>query len=102
MMRIGVFSGSFDPPTKGHEWIIQESHESYDLFYVVIGFHPDKDFLYTEEQRISMLEFVVPDGVIIDCIWGGNFKQYLKKLRHKHPESEVTLVRGIRNTEDFD
>jgi pantetheine-phosphate adenylyltransferase len=98
-MRIGVFSGSFDPVTKGHEWIIQESYQSYDLFYVVIGYHPHKDFMFSKEQRLDMLKDVVPNEVIVDS---GSIKKYLKKLRNNYPDSEITLVRGIRDVKDFE
>ncbi len=101
-MRIGIFSGSFDPPTKGHEWIIQESYQSYDKFFVVIGHHPLKEFKYTPEQRLAMLEAFVPAGVFVDFVGERSFRAYLKRLYNRHPAAEFTLVRGIRNAEDFE
>ena len=38
--RRAVYAGSFDPPTLGHLWMIQEAQSLFDELIVAIGTNP--------------------------------------------------------------
>ncbi len=95
MKRIGLYAGSFDPPTKGHVEIIASASKLLDEVIVGIGVNPEKKYQFSLKDRISMLSSSVESfgnakvreikGLTVNCAkeWGVSF-----------------LVRGMRNTKD--
>ena len=51
-----VFPGSFDPPTNGHLDIIQRASKLFDDVDVVISVNPNKQYMFTESERLDMLK----------------------------------------------
>ena len=95
-MSIAVFPGSFDPPTNGHLNIIQRASTMFDSIDVVIAVNSEKKYLFSQEERFSMLkELVKPYKNVTVHIWEGLIVNYAKKTGAK------ILLRGIRNTIDF-
>lgn len=96
MMSIAVFPGSFDPPTNGHLNIIQRASTMFDSIDVVIAVNSEKKYLFSQEERFSMLkELVKPYKNVTVHTWEGLIVNYAKKTGAK------ILLRGIRNTIDF-
>ena len=56
MQKIAIYPGSFDPVTNGHVDIAQRGLRLFDKIIVAILSNPVKDFLFTVEERIEMLE----------------------------------------------
>ena len=56
--RRAVYAGSFDPPTLGHLWMIQEAQVLFDELVVAIGINPEKRNTYTIDERRAMLEAI--------------------------------------------
>ena len=95
-MSIAVFPGSFDPPTNGHLNIIQRASTMFDSIDVVIAVNSEKKYLFSQEERFSMLkELVKPYKNVTVHIWEGLIVNYAKKTGAR------ILLRGIRNTIDF-
>lgn len=96
-MKKCVFSGTFDPPTKGHEKVINTCLEIFDEVVVAVMVNPDKNPLFTESERRELLsklyagndrvKVVVFDGAAVDLLERENTPFY---------------VRGVRNTVDFE
>ena len=42
-MKTAVYAGTFDPPTVGHEWMIERAAELFDEVVVAIGVNPEKN-----------------------------------------------------------
>ena len=59
--RRAVYAGSFDPPTLGHLWMIQEAQALFDELVVAIGINPEKRNTYTIDERRTMLEAITGD-----------------------------------------
>lgn len=95
MKKIGVCSGSFDPITNGHLWVIEEGKKLFDEFHVLIGPVAKKETLFTPQERKAMIDKVVKPPVIVDILYGGNVLSYIKELK-----GEIYLLRGIRNEAD--
>lgn len=91
-----VFAGSFDPPTNGHLDIIQRASSLFDNVDVVISVNPEKHYLFTEEERKSMMDELVkefPNVTVHIC--NSLIVNYAKQIGAK------VLIRGIRSTNDF-
>jgi pantetheine-phosphate adenylyltransferase len=98
-VTIGVFTGSFDPPTAGHKWIVCQSIHDYDKFFVIIGKHPTKRHRHSEAERYEMLLRMMPIGLSIKAC---EISEFLKSIRDEFHNSDVTLIRGIRDKKDFE
>ena len=91
-----VFAGSFDPPTNGHLDIIQRAAKLFDVVDIVISVNPDKKYMFSDEERFSLLKELVKDFDNVEVhIWKGLIVNYAKDN-----EASV-LIRGIRSTNDF-
>lgn len=99
MIRIGTYAGSFDMPTKGHEYMIRMGSELFDNLVVAIGINPNKKPMFSVEERTSMLEDIVKDNkltnVNIVCFENKLLVDFAKEINSKY------LLRGIRSAEDF-
>jgi pantetheine-phosphate adenylyltransferase len=56
MSRTGFYSGSFDPITLGHTDIIARAARLVDRLVIGVGVHPSKTPLFSEDERVEMLE----------------------------------------------
>lgn len=93
---IAVYPGSFDPVTHGHLNVIERASRLFNELVVGIGQNPDKDELFSQAERLELLEPHVAklpnvrieayDGLTIDFVrrCGGR-----------------VLVRGIRDASDL-
>ena len=55
-MRIGLYPGTFDPPTLGHLDIIRRSAKLVDRLVIGIAINRDKGPLFPLEERVAMIE----------------------------------------------
>ena len=56
MDRVVVYPGSFDPMTNGHIEIVNRSMALFDQVHIGILRHPQKEPLFTVEERIEMID----------------------------------------------
>lgn len=95
-MAVAVFPGTFDPPTYGHLNIIKRASSLFDRIDVVVSINPDKKTLFTDDERMELLEKLtasIPNVSVHK--WTGLVVDYCKKAGSK------VLLRGIRNSLDF-
>ena len=92
-----VFSGTFDPPTLGHQWIIQSARQMFDEVVIAVMVNPQKQPLFSFEQRKEMLQLTLGDMQGVRVIeFYGTVAELLEK------EQTPFYVRGLRNTVDFE
>ena len=53
MKKIGVFPGSFDQFTKGHENIVLRFLPLFDELVIGVGGNSSKKYMYTRSSRIK-------------------------------------------------
>jgi pantetheine-phosphate adenylyltransferase len=97
MYKRGIYAGTFDPFTNGHQDILDRSLKILDEVTVLVAVSPTKKPLFTPEQRVEMLtdHFRVNPKVKID-FWDGLVVEYARQ------KQIGTLVRGLRPTGDFE
>ena len=97
MQKIGVFPGSFDPITKGHESIILKAIPLFDKVVIAIGINNTKKYLFSLEERIKFIKDSFLDAPNIEVVtYSGLTVDYCESIGSKH------LIRGIRNSNDFE
>ena len=100
--RIGVYPGTFDPPTRGHLDIIERSLRVVDRLVVGVAVNAGKGPLFSLEERISMVEDELEtmkngDGSAIDI---KPFDNLLVDFAADMGASVV--IRGLRAVSDFE
>lgn len=96
----GIYAGSFDMPTLGHEWMIKEGSKLFDKFIVAVGVNPDKKSMFTIDERMDMLsEILISNGdtsTSIEIL--GN--EYL--INYAFTRKCTHIIRGIRSVSDYE
>ena len=94
---IAIYPGSFDPPTNGHLDLICRGSKIFDELVVAILRNPEKDPLFTYDERLEMLRDMTADlkNVRID-MFDGLLVDYARELRAS------ALLRGIRAISDYE
>lgn len=97
-MRTAVYAGSFDPPTNGHLWMIQQGLELFDHLYVAIGSNPSKSYTFAVEDRIEMLKESLPscERLTISHFDNRYLVDYAKQVDAQY------ILRGIRSPGDYE
>lgn len=97
MTKIAIFPGSFDPFTKGHENIVLRSLEIFDEVIVAIGHNSKKKRYFDIELMLSKISQAFADDDRVKVIVYDELTALFAK-RH----NARFLVRGLRNTTDFE
>jgi len=91
-----AFPGSFDPPTSGHINIIQRAASIFDELVVIVAENKQKKYLFSAEERASMMKELVKDKKNISvAVCESLIVDFLRKMNIN------LLVRGVRGLEDF-
>ncbi len=97
-MRLGVYAGSFDPPTIGHLWMIEQGVRLFDRLTIAIGVNPDKKYTFSLEARLEMLRVSTKKfrSVSIDSFSNRYLIHYAQSVGATH------ILRGIRSESDYE
>jgi pantetheine-phosphate adenylyltransferase len=93
----GIYAGSYDPPTNGHLWMIEQGARLFNKFYVAVGQNSQKQYTFTLEERMQMLEEICARYRNIEVV------HFENKFLVKYAESIGVdyILRGIRNEKDY-
>jgi len=93
----GIYAGSYDPPTNGHLWMIEQGARLFTKFYVAVGQNSQKEYCFTQEERMEMLEELCARFDNVEVV------QFENKFLVKYAESIGVdyILRGIRNEKDY-
>ena len=97
MERIVIYPGSFDPVTNGHIDIAERGLKLFDKIIVAILHNPVKEFLFTVEERVEMLESSFKDypDVTVET-FDGLLVDYAASRKC------IAILRGMRAVSDFE
>jgi pantetheine-phosphate adenylyltransferase len=97
MSRIALYPGSFDPPTHGHEDLIRRSLALADRVMVAVAVNSTKAPLFTEAERIRLLQEVIGDDRRIEVrSFHGLLAEFATDV------GATVVVRGLRAVSDFE
>jgi len=96
-MRVAVYPGSFDPVTYGHLDIIERGAKIFDKVVVAILENPNKNPLFTIEQRKEFLLSAITGlpNVEIDSFRGLLADYMISSRAH-------VIIKGLRAVSDFE
>jgi pantetheine-phosphate adenylyltransferase len=97
MTRIAIYPGSFDPPTRGHEDLIRRALALADHLIVAVAINPNKEPLFSVEDRLRLLKSAVADDPRIEL---ASFAGLLADFARDRGASMV--IRGLRAVSDFE
>ena len=95
--RIGVYAGSFDPPTNGHLWMIRQGAGLFDRLIVAIGENSEKNPMFTVAERLEMLRAATAQLPNVEV--ASFSRKYL--VNYAKEKGAQYILRGIRNATDF-
>lgn len=97
-MKTALFTGSFDPMTKGHLDLIKRSSQIFGNVIVAVGDNPAKKYLFSKDERVSFIEKNVADCENVSVISLPNGK-LAADLAYEH---DAVIIKGVRINADFD
>ena len=96
-MKIGVYSGSFDPLTKGHIEILERSKGLVDKLIVLVLNNPNKKYMFSLVERTEMIKKIFQEKKSIQVEnYEGLLVDFMKKNKCN------LIIRGLRAVSDYE
>ena len=93
---IGLYPGSFDPITLGHEDIINRAVKICDKLVVAVSQDNQKTDFLSSEQRIKLIKSIYKNYTNIEVVtYQGLTTDFVKKI------DADFIIKGLRNSGDF-
>ena len=95
--RTAVYTGSFDPITLGHLDVIERAARIFDGLVVGVGINPDKQPLFTLEERVDLVQASVGrlPNVRVERFSG-------LSVAFVRAQQAQVLLRGVRSLTDIE
>lgn len=96
MKKIGLFPGSFDPFTKGHEVVVRKSLSLFDEVVIGVGVNSSKKYMFDLEKRIAHINSLFKnDEQVRVAEFQSLTVNFCKEIGANH------IIRGLRDSKDF-
>ncbi len=95
--RLAIYTGVFDPVHLGHLDLIRRGCRLFDQFVVGVGDNPEKSPMFSQEERVRLLEMVVSEfpNVRVEP-FHGLAVHFVRRLGSR------LMLRGLRTTSDME
>jgi len=93
----GIYAGSFDPITRGHEDLMRRSLEFVDRLVVAVAVNSSKQPLFTVDERLDLIRAAVADEPRIEVRqFPGLLVDFATSVGAR------IVIRGLRAVSDFE
>ncbi|MEG3617710.1 pantetheine-phosphate adenylyltransferase [Magnetovibrio sp. PR-2] len=99
-VRVGVYPGTFDPPTNGHMDIVTRASHIVDKLIVAVAVNAGKGPMFTLDERVEMVEAELKAAGLSDKVEVRPFDNLLVEFVSDVGAS--VIVRGLRAVSDFE
>lgn len=97
MMRIGVFTGTFDPFTIGHQNIVERALPLFDKLVIAVAVSKLKHTQKEISERLNNIQALYADNGNIKVVAYSDLTVDMAKR-----EGANFIVRGVRSVKDFE
>ena len=97
-MKLGIYPGSFDPFTNGHNDILVRSLKIFDKVIIAVVKNSAKNYLFSLEDRVRMINDLFKDHENISCM-GLDSKLTVDLASELSAQG---IIRGLRAVSDFE
>lgn len=95
MKRSGLFPGSFDPFTKGHEDVVYQALNLFDHVVIGIGVNESKSYMFDLTKRVQHIQSIFVSLPVSVEPYQGLTVTFAKE------KGAQFLIRGLRDSRDF-
>jgi pantetheine-phosphate adenylyltransferase len=96
-MRTGIFVGSFDPFTIGHDSIVRRALPLFEKIVIGVGYNERKRYMHTTEERVAAIRRIYAAEPRIEV------KQYNDlTVDFARREGSTFIIKGVRSVKDFE
>lgn len=95
--KTAIFPGSFDPFTKGHEYIIRRAIDLFDKIIIGVGYNATKKSFFPLEKRLDWIEQIFADEPKVSV---ASYKGLTIDFAKEHNANYI--LRGLRTSSDFE
>ena len=96
-MRNGIFVGSFDPYTIGHDSIVKRALPLFDKIIIGVGFNNKKHNITPVEERVARIREIYRGEAKVEV------KQYDDlTVDFARRENAAFVIKGVRSVKDFE
>ena len=93
----GIFTGSFDPYTIGHDDILRRALPLFDHIVIGIGVNERKSYMQSAEERIKTIKAIYADETKVEV------KTYNDlTIDFARRENASYIIKGVRSVKDFE
>lgn len=96
-MKTGLFVGSFDPYTIGHDSVVRRALPLFDRIVIGVGVNPEKKYAFTSEERVKAIRELYAGEPKIEVT---AYADLATDLAHR--VGADFIVKGVRNARDFE
>ena len=97
-MKLGIYPGSFDPFTYGHNDILSRSLKIFDKVIIAVVKNSAENYLFSLEDRVRMINDLFKDHENISCM-GLDSKLTVDLASELSAQG---IIRGLRAVSDFE
>ena len=93
----GIFTGSFDPYTVGHDDILRRALPLFDRIVIGIGVNERKSYMHNAEERLKTINAIYADEPRVEV------KTYSDlTIDFARRENARFIIKGVRSVKDFE
>ena len=97
MSKTGIFVGTFDPFTIGHDSIVRRALPLFDQLVIGVGYNERKQTMYSLEERITAIQQLYANEPKIEV---RSYKDLTVDFAHR--EGAQYIIKGVRSIKDFE